>query len=82
MRRSSRLVVFVGIVAFAVAAAVVLTSVFANGSDPAFQRALLRLLTIIGVVAIFAMCGSLLQRAETIDQLASQPVPSRQHRRR
>jgi uncharacterized membrane protein len=81
MRRSSRILLLGGVIAIAIVSAIVLTGVFVNFNDPAFQRALLRLLAVIGVVAMLAMSGSLLMRTETIDQLASQPVQPRRPRR-
>lgn len=83
MRRSHQIVVLAGVVGFAIVAAVAFTAQYAQFANPEFQRAMLRFLAVIGLAAILAMCGSLLMRADDIDQLARQPVaPSRRTVRR
>lgn len=82
MQRYRRGIVLVLIIIVSVCAVVILTGLFANYDDPVFQRALLRLLAVFGLVAVLTMFGTLLARTESIDQLASHPVPSRHHRTR
>lgn len=82
MQNFRRLALLTAVLAIAAVSTIALAGIFAHFDDPQFQRVLLRLLAVLGAVAVLAMCGSLLMRAETIDGLTRQTVPSRRSNRR
>lgn len=64
MIKYRRFVVFALVLLCAMAAAILFTGLFTSFADPQFQRALLRLLAVLGFAAILTMCVSLLSRVE------------------
>lgn len=77
----SRIIVFSGVIAATLAAAILLTGIFADFSDPAFQQALLRLLALVGLAAILAMAGSLMMHVEADDLVPARVATTRRRRK-
>ncbi len=74
MQRYRRIIIFGGVIVIAIVATILTTGIFADFTDPQFQRSLLRLLALLGIAALLAMFGSLMARVETIDHLADHPA--------
>ncbi len=82
MSRPTRpLLIFLLLLGAAVGAGVMFTGIFTDFSDPLFQRALLRLLAVVGLASLVAMTVSLLARVDG-EELAPTPAASPRRSRR
>ncbi|HSI20973.1 MAG TPA: hypothetical protein VLA04_04745 [Verrucomicrobiae bacterium] len=81
MLRTSRFFLILLLLGAAVAAGVMFTGIFTDFNDPIFQRALLRLLAVVGLASLLAMTVSLMARVEG-EELAPTPAPSPRRSRR
>jgi hypothetical protein len=67
MQRTTKIAVGVGVLIVAVGAGVLFTGIFAGFNNPEFHRSLLRLLAVLGLGSVLAMCVAMLGRFQPVE---------------